>query len=98
KADLGSIPGGGGEILVDGIRKRIAPLKAISDEWLGVMDAAHRLGLASTATMMFGHVETVEDRIEHPERVTAQQDQSLAGTPEHVNPAAPLTKGFTAFI
>lgn len=83
KAGLGSIPGGGGEILVDRVRKRIAPLKAMSDEWLGVMDTAHRLGLNSTATMMFGHVETIEDRIEHLERVRAQQDKS---------------KGFTAFI
>lgn len=83
KAGLGSIPGGGGEILVDSVRKRIAPLKAMSDEWLGVMDVAHRLGLNSSATMMFGHVETVEDRIEHMERVRAQQDKS---------------KGFTAFI
>jgi len=87
-AGLGSIPGGGGEILVDRVRQRIAPLKAMSDEWLGVMDAAHRQGLASTATMMFGHVETTEDRIEHLERVRAQQDQSqsLGG------------RGFTAFI
>ena len=83
KAGLGSIPGGGGEILVDRVRQRISPLKAMSDDWLGVMDVAHRLGLASTATMMFGHVETLEDRIEHLERVRAQQDKS---------------KGFTAFI
>jgi cyclic dehypoxanthinyl futalosine synthase len=83
KAGLGSIPGGGGEILVDRVRKRIAPLKAMSDDWLSVMDVAHRMGLASTATMMFGHVETVEERIEHLERVRAQQDK---------------TKGFTAFI
>ena len=55
----------------------------MSDDWLSVMDAAHRLGLSSTATMMFGHVETIEDRIEHLERVRAQQDKS---------------KGFTAFI
>ncbi len=83
KAGLGSIPGGGGEILVDRVRQRISPLKAMSDDWLSVMDVAHRLGLASTATMMFGHVETVEERIEHMERVRAQQDES---------------KGFTAFI
>jgi cyclic dehypoxanthinyl futalosine synthase len=83
QAGLGSIPGGGGEILVDRVRKRISPLKAMSDDWLAVMDVAHRLGLASSATMMFGHVETVEDRIEHLERVRAQQD---------------ATKGFTAFI
>jgi len=77
KAGLGSIPGGGGEILVDRVRQRIAPLKAMSDDWLGVMDVAHRLGLSSSATMMFGHVETIEDRIEHLERVRAQQDKSL---------------------
>ena len=83
EAGLGSIPGGGGEILVDRVRKRIAPLKAMSDEWMGVMDVAHRLGLNSSATMMFGHVETLDDRIEHLERVRAQQD---------------VTGGFTAFI
>jgi cyclic dehypoxanthinyl futalosine synthase len=83
KAGLGSIPGGGGEILVDRVRKRISPLKAMSDDWLEVMDVAHRLGLASTATMMFGHVETIEERIEHLERVRSQQDK---------------TGGFTAFI
>ena len=82
-AGLGSIPGGGGEILVDRVRQRISPLKAMSDDWLEVMDVAHRLGLNSSATMMFGHVETVEDRIEHLERVRTQQDK---------------TKGFTAFI
>ena len=82
-AGLGSIPGGGGEILVDRVRQRIAPLKAMSDDWLAVMDVAHRLGLKSSATMMFGHVETVEERIEHLDRVRAQQDAS---------------GGFTAFI
>ena len=82
-AGLGSIPGGGGEILVDRVRQRIAPLKAMSDDWLAVMDVAHRLGMNSSATMMFGHVETIEDRIEHLERLRAQQDKS---------------KGFTAFI
>src|SRR6266516_308411 len=76
-AGLGSIPGGGGEILVDRVRQRISPLKAMSDDWLEVMDVAHRLGLNSSATMMFGHVETVEDRIEHLERVRAQQEKSL---------------------
>jgi cyclic dehypoxanthinyl futalosine synthase len=82
-AGLGSIPGGGAEILVDRVRRCVAPRKATTDEWLGVMDTAHRLGLRTTATMMFGHVETVEDRIEHLDRVRAQQDK---------------TKGFTAFI
>jgi len=77
KAGLGSIPGGGGEILVDRVRERISPLKAMSSDWLEVMDVAHRLGLYSSATMMFGHVETIEDRIEHLERLRAQQDKSL---------------------
>ncbi len=83
EAGLGSIPGGGGEILVDRVRKKISPLKAMSDDWMSVMDVAHKAGLKSSATMMFGHVETVEERIEHFERVRAQQD---------------ATGGFTAFI
>jgi len=94
-AGLGSIPGGGGEILVDRVRNRISPLKAMSDDWLEVMDVAHRLGLYSSATMMFGHVETVEDRIEHLERLRAQQDKSLGYA--H-NKTAPATGRFTAFI
>jgi cyclic dehypoxanthinyl futalosine synthase len=76
-AGLGSIPGGGGEILVDRVRQKISPLKAMSSDWLEVMDVAHSLGLYSSATMMFGHVETVEDRIEHLERLRVQQDKSL---------------------
>ncbi len=76
-AGLGSLPGGGGEILVDRVRKRIAPLKADTAEWMGVMDRAHALGLASSATMMFGHVETLDDRIEHLDVVRQQQDVSL---------------------
>jgi cyclic dehypoxanthinyl futalosine synthase len=77
-AGLGSIPGGGGEILVDSVRQRVAPLKAMSNDWLEVMDVAHRLGLYSSATMMFGHVETIDDRIEHLDRLRVQQDKSLA--------------------
>jgi len=83
KAGHGSIPGGGGEMLVDRVRKKISPLKIDSDGWLKVMQVAHELGLKSSATMMFGHVETVEDRIEHLQRVRDQQDES---------------GGFTAFI
>lgn len=80
-AGLGSVPGGGGEILVDRVRNRIAPLKASAADWMGVMDTAHRLGLPSSVTMMFGHVETVEERIEHLEVVRAQQDRSLGRLP-----------------
>jgi len=82
-AGLGSIPGGGGEILVDAVRERIAPLKCKSDAWLEVMRVAHELGLNSSCTMMFGHVESVEDRIEHLQRLRDLQDE---------------TGGFTAFI
>ncbi|MGZ5511814.1 MAG: cyclic dehypoxanthinyl futalosine synthase [Chthoniobacterales bacterium] len=82
-AGLGSIPGGGGEILVDHVRHRISPLKCNSDEWLEVMQIAHEEGLNSSATMMFGHVETIEDRIEHLQRLRDQQEKS---------------GGFTAFI
>jgi len=83
EAGLGSIPGGGGEILVDRVRRRISPLKCDSSQWLEVMAIAHELGLNSSATMMFGHVETIEDRIEHLRRLREQQD---------------ATGGFTAFI
>jgi cyclic dehypoxanthinyl futalosine synthase len=83
KAGLDSIPGGGAEILADGVRDRISPLKVSADEWMEVMDCAHRLGIPSTATMMFGSVETLDDRVEHFVRVRDQQDR---------------TGGFTAFI
>ena len=94
-AGLGSIPGGGGEILVDRVRQRVAPLKAMSNDWLDVMDVAHRQGLYSSATMMFGHVETVADRIEHLERLRAQQEKSLQR--KAAAGGAPMGH-FTAFI
>ena len=101
-AGLGSIPGGGGEILVDRVRQRISPLKAMSNDWLEVMDVAHRLGLYSSATMMFGHVETVEDRIEHLERLRAQQEKSLKWKAESekatTGTAGTAPGHFTAFI
>ncbi|MBI2876367.1 MAG: dehypoxanthine futalosine cyclase [Candidatus Tectomicrobia bacterium] len=82
-AGLGSIPGGGAEVLVDRVRTEISPQKCTAREWLGVMEAAHRLGLRTTATMMFGQRETVAERIEHLLAVRALQDR---------------TGGFTAFI
>jgi cyclic dehypoxanthinyl futalosine synthase len=83
QAGLGSIPGGGGEILVDAVRKRIAPLKCSGRDWLRVMEIAHGQGLNSSATMMFGHVETLDDRLEHLRLLRDLQDR---------------THGFTAFI
>ena len=82
-AGLGSLPGGGAEILVDRVRKDITRGKVLTDDWLQVHRDWHELGGRSTATMMFGHVETVAERIEHLERVRQLQDE---------------TGGFTAFI
>lgn len=83
EAGLGSIPGGGAEILVDRVRSEITRGKVMTDDWLNVMRVWHELGGVSTATMMFGHVETLAERIEHLERVRRLQDE---------------THGFTAFI
>jgi cyclic dehypoxanthinyl futalosine synthase len=82
-AGLDSIPGGGGEVLVDRVRDIIAPKKTKTDEWLDVMRHAHRLGMSTTATMMYGHVETLEERVEHMRRIRDLQDE---------------TRGFRAFI
>lgn len=74
-AGLHSIPGAGGEILVDRVRKIIAPYKDTTDEWLACMRTASALGLRSTASMMFGHVETLDDRVEHLGRIRDLQDE-----------------------
>ncbi|MEZ5079084.1 MAG: cyclic dehypoxanthinyl futalosine synthase [Thermoleophilia bacterium] len=75
-AGLDSIPGGGAEILVDRVREIIAPKKTTSDEWLGVMRAAHLQGLSTSATMMYGTVDTLEDRVEHLRRLRELQDEA----------------------
>ena len=82
-AGLGSLPGGGGEILVDRVRKEMTRGKCLTDEWLNVCREWHRLGGKGSATMMFGHIETLAERIEHLERLRQLQDE---------------THGFTAFI
>ncbi|MGO9471605.1 MAG: cyclic dehypoxanthinyl futalosine synthase [Isosphaeraceae bacterium] len=82
-AGLGSLPGGGAEILVDRVRQEMTRGKVMTDNWLDVHRVWHELGGRSTATMMFGHIETIEERVEHFERVRRLQDQ---------------TGGFTAFI
>lgn len=74
-AGLHSIPGAGGEILVDRVRKIIAPYKDTTDEWLNCMRTATKLGIKSTASMMFGHVETMDDRVEHLSRLRDLQDE-----------------------
>lgn len=82
-AGLDSLPGGGAEILVDRVRRQVAPGKADTQNWLEVMRQAHRLGIPSTATMMFGSVETLEERVEHLRVIRELQDE---------------TGGFRAFI
>jgi cyclic dehypoxanthinyl futalosine synthase len=74
-AGLDSIPGGGAEVLVDRVRRIIAPKKTKSEEWLDVMRQAHRLGMSTTATMMYGHVETLEERVEHMRKIRDLQDE-----------------------
>jgi cyclic dehypoxanthinyl futalosine synthase len=93
-AGLDSIPGGGAEILVDRVRKLLnCYSKATADEWLDVMRHAHRAGLRTTATMMYGTVESPEERIEHLLRLRELQDESLGTARDH-----PEAAGFTAFI
>ncbi|MSU79691.1 MAG: dehypoxanthine futalosine cyclase [Gemmataceae bacterium] len=82
-AGMGSLPGGGGEILVDRVREAITKNKCLTDEWLEVHRVWHQLGGRSTCTMMFGHIETLAERIEHLDRLRQLQDE---------------TGGFTAFI
>ena len=82
-AGLDSIPGGGGEILVDAIRERVAKKKAQTEEWLGVQEEAHRQGMKTSVTMMYGMGESNADRIEHLFRIREVQER---------------TGGFTAFI
>ena len=83
EAGLDSIPGGGAEILSDRVRRIMAPGKAMSDEWIGIMEKAHQAGLPTTATMMFAHIESYAERVEHFLRVRESQDR---------------TGGYTAFI
>ncbi len=75
EAGLDSVPGGGAEILVERVRKIIAPMKATTDEWLDVPRQCAKVGMRSTATMMFGHVETDEERIEHMTRIRNLQEE-----------------------
>jgi cyclic dehypoxanthinyl futalosine synthase len=82
-AGLDSIPGGGGEILVDEVRQRVAKKKAQTEEWLGVQEEAHRQGMKTSVTMMYGLGESLADRLEHLFRVRELQAR---------------TGGFTAFI
>src|SRR5436190_7530147 len=75
-AGLGSLPGGGGEILVDRVRKELTRGKALTDEWLEVRGVWHQLGGRSTCPMLFGHLETVEERIEHLTRLRQLQEET----------------------
>lgn len=87
EAGLDSLPGAGAEILVDRVRRLISKGKCRADEWLDIMHEAHKLDITTSATMMFGHVETLEERFIHLTRIREVQSRK----PEHV-------KGFLAFI
>src|SRR3954464_9473748 len=87
KAGLDSLPGAGAEILVDRVRRLISKGKCGAQEWLDIMATAHRLRITTSATMMFGHVETIEERFEHLIRIRDVQAKKPAGA-----------KGFLAFI
>ncbi len=76
QAGLDSLPGGGAEMLVDDIREKVAPLKTTADRWFEVHETAHKVGLESTATMVFGFGETARHRIEHLDRLRALQDRT----------------------
>lgn len=82
-AGLDSVPGGGAEILNDRVRDTLAKTKVSADRWIGIMEEAHSLGMRTSATMMFGHIETLPERLEHLLRVRESQDR---------------TGGYTAFI
>jgi aminodeoxyfutalosine synthase len=75
-AGLGSLPGGGAEVFADRVRRLVAPGKEHPDEWFHVHDTAHRLGITTQCTMLYGHVETYEERVDHLLRLRAQQDAS----------------------
>ena len=82
-AGLGSMPGGGAEIFAERVRALVAPGKEHPDEWFHVHDTAHRLGITTQCTMLYGHVETYEERVDHLLRLRDQQDE---------------TRGFLSFI
>jgi aminodeoxyfutalosine synthase len=75
-AGLGSMPGGGAEIFADRVRRLIAPGKEHPDDWFHVHDTAHRLGISTQCTMLYGHVETYEERVDHLLRLREQQDRT----------------------
>jgi aminodeoxyfutalosine synthase len=75
-AGLGSMPGGGAEIFADRVRRLVAPGKEHPDEWFHIHDAAHRLGITTQCTMLYGHVETYEERVDHLLRLREQQDRT----------------------
>src|SRR5690606_38456071 len=77
QAGLDSVPGGGGAIFAPGVRRRIGLGKATAEQWLDVMSAAHRMGMYTSATMMYGHIESPADRIDHMDRLREAQDLAI---------------------
>src|SRR6185437_11805609 len=85
EAGLDSMPGPGAEILTDRVRRLISKGKCGSQEWLDIMTEAHKLGLTTSATMMFGHVETIEERFEHLVKLRTVQDKKPKGAVGFLN-------------
>lgn len=77
EAGLATVPGGGGEIFSDRVRRRIGPGKCSGDQWLEVMTEAHKLGMNTSVTMLIGHIEDISDRIDHMKRIRERQDLAL---------------------
>jgi len=88
EAGLATVPGGGGEIFSERVRKRIGPGKCSGEEWLNVMSEAHKLGMHTSVTMLIGHIEDISDRLDHMSRIRERQDWALANAPA----------SYTAFI
>jgi len=87
-AGLATVPGGGGEIFSDRVRRRIGPGKCSGDQWLDVMSEAHKLGMHTSVTMLIGHIEDISDRLDHMKRIRERQDWALANA----------SANYTAFI
>src|SRR3982751_1650778 len=88
ESGLATVPGGGGEIFNDRVRRRIGPGKCSGDQWLDVMSEAHKLGMHTSVTMLIGHIEDMTDRVDHMRRIRERQDWALKNA----------TANYTAFI
>ena len=97
EAGLDSLPGGGAEIFAEETREKICPGKLSAEGWLEVHDIAHRLGISTNATMLYGHLETTEDRVDHLIQLREQQDRSAVLSPLFRLRSIPKTHAWTTY-